>query len=74
MTRTFNIALVTSRDGKDWSAQSWGTENSGDVSMEDALMSCDDCVDAADRVQFTVTVTVDIPEPITVTGTAKEVK
>lgn len=70
MKRTYTIALATGRDGKDWSAQGWGTERSGDVSIPDAMASCVDCVDAADIVQFTVTVEVDIPEPVPVTGTA----
>lgn len=71
MTRTFKIPLVTSRDGKDWSAQGWGTEASGDVSVEDAMAAADDCVDASDRVQIVVTVTVNIPEPPCVEGTAE---
>lgn len=74
MRRTFKIPLVTSRDGKDWSAQGWGTEASGDVSVEDAMASADDCVDASDRVQFVVTVEVDIPAPVGVVGVAEEVK
>lgn len=72
MKRTFKIGLVTSRDGRDWSAQGWGSARGEDAKVRDLLDSCSDCVDKVDGVQFIVEVTVDIPEPVVVVGTATE--